>query len=303
MKTIISRNRSLARGSDFQRVVVYRAGSADESVLPFISRLPVAPKLNVHIISGSKRQNGTNLAVNVVPLRQDRGNLLDGVDSQIAQDLLAKCGPGNVPELLIRYSTRIAASLVVMPAAPSNGFTGWWSTSLAERVSRYIPVLAIPAGVPLGPLDTQRRLRWLVPLDGSAAAEAVLEPLRSIASWLPSDITLLQPLQFASLWRSRVAKSRVAQQIGPSIADSWDYLSQIASIYNFASPTRACCTTDSDSVCSIGRLANGPGIDAVALGFSNRGRFTRLVAAELSELLHAKVRKPVLMFRRAARYP
>jgi nucleotide-binding universal stress UspA family protein len=270
-------------------------------VLPFISRLPVAPNLTVHIISDSKRRNGTGLAVNVVPLPQDRGDRTNEAGSQLAQDLLANCGPGSVSELLIRYSRRIAASLVVVPATPSNHFTRWWSLSLAERVARHIPVLAIPAGVPLGPLDTQRRLRWLVPLDGSAAAEVVLDPLRSIASWLPSDITLLQPLQFASRWRTRVAGNRDARLTGISIADSRDYLSRTASIYNFASPTRVCCTTDSGSVCSIVRLANGPGIDAVALGFSNRGRFTRMVAAELSELLHAKVCKPVLMFRPAAR--
>jgi nucleotide-binding universal stress UspA family protein len=61
-------------------------------------------------------------------------------------------------------------------------------------------------------------------------------------------------------------------------------------------PARICCVTDCDPVRSILRLANSSAIDAVAIGLSKRWRVTRLLAAELNELLLRKVQKPVLLF-------
>jgi hypothetical protein len=144
----------------------------------------------------------------------------------------------------------------------------------------------------------QRRLRWLVPLDGSPFAEAILGPLRSLAGWLPSDITLVQPLTVARLWSERVGRIRMASasRMGLSISDSFEYLSRLGERGFADSPTRICCLTDSDPVRSIVRLANSPAIDAVAIGLSKRWRITRMFAAELNEFLYRKVRKPVLLF-------
>jgi hypothetical protein len=116
--------------------------------------------------------------------------------------------------------------------------------------------------------------------------------------WAASDITLLQPLEFARFWRERVGRNHLGSvsEIGPSISDSSDYLARIAERGFANSPNRVCCATDSDVARSIVRLANSSAIDAVAIGLSNRWRMTRLLAAELNELLFRKVRKPVLLF-------
>jgi hypothetical protein len=54
--------------------------------------------------------------------------------------------------------------------------------------------------------------------------------------------------------------------------------------------------TEADGVRSIVRLANSSAIDVVAIGLSNRWRITRLLAAELNEVLLRRLRKPVLLF-------
>jgi len=73
----------------------------------------------------------------------------------------------------------------------------WGAASLAERLAWHFPVLAIPAEGTAAAIDTGRQIRWLVPLDGSPTAEAILDALDSLANWLPTDITLLQPLEYA----------------------------------------------------------------------------------------------------------
>jgi nucleotide-binding universal stress UspA family protein len=294
-------DRSPALDSTSVRVLVYCERSADDSVLQFLSRLSTVRGLDIHIVGGSERQNSQNLTVRMLrPSRAiaGRDNRHCLVESKSAQRLLAKCGPGNVHEILARYGARISASLVIVTQTPANLINRWWSASLAERLAYYIPVLAIPAHDSSALFDIERRLRWLVPLDGSPYAEASLKPLRSVARWLPSDVTLLQPLAFARLWRDRIGGSLSASvaKMGPSISDSSDYLARMAELVFVNTPTRICCVTDPDPVRSILRLANSSAIDAVAIGLSKRWRLTRLLAAELNELLLRKVQKPVLLF-------
>jgi hypothetical protein len=294
-------DRSLALDSASVRVLVYSEQPTDKFVPQFLARMPSVRGLDVHIVGGSERQNRHNLAVRLLrPLRaiagRDNRNCL--VESKSAQRLLAKCGPGDVHEILARYGAKVSASLVIVTQTPANRINGWWSPSLAERLAYHIPVLAIPAHHASALFDMERRLRWLVPLDGSPYAEASLKPLRSVARWLPSDVTLLQPLAFARLWRDRIGGSRSASvaKMGPSISDSSDYLARMAELVFVDTPMRICCATDTDPVRSILRLANSSAIDAVAIGLSKRWRVTRLLAAELNELLLRKVQKPVLLF-------
>ena len=307
MKTTpLARNKSSAFDSIPMRLVVYCEGSTDEFALQLLSRIPSVPGLEVHIIGGSEPRNCKNLYVCVIRLAhgiQSSVNRLSAAETQSAQVLLTKCGPGNVPEVLGRYCTRIAANFVIITMRPGSGVRRWWSASLPERLACHFPVLAIPAEDSSGPFGMDRCLRWLVPLDGSGFAEAILNPLRSLASWLPSSITLLQPLAFAHLWRERVGRNHVASvsKMGPSIADSCDYLAKLAERGFGDSPTRVCCATDSDAVRSIIGLANSSAIDAVAIGLSNRWRMTRVLAAELNELLLHRLRKPVLLFGSASR--
>jgi nucleotide-binding universal stress UspA family protein len=288
------------------RLVVFSEQPAVASILGFLSGVAAVPEMEVHVVVGSNRRNGKNPTVRV--LRQDSGlstsgNRLTRFDSKPAQDLLSRCGPGNTYEVLARYCAKIGANLVIVTAGAAGRAATWGTTSLAERLAWHFPVLAIPAEGTAGAIETGRRVRWLVPLDGSPSAEAIVDPLAFVANWLPSDITLLQPLEYARLWQNRVGRMQPASiaRLGPSILDSSEYLAGIAGSRFANSPTRVCCTTEADAVRSIVRLANSSAIDAVAMGLSNRWRITRLLAAELNELLLRRVRKPVLLLQSGSR--
>jgi hypothetical protein len=292
--------RSPAFVSKGMRLVVFSEQPADASILGFLSGAPAVPEIEMHVVVGSNRRNGQNPTVRI--LRQDSGlstsgNRLTRFDSKPAQDLLSRCGPGNTHEVLARYCARIDANLVVVTAGAADRAAPWGPASLAERLAWHFPVLAIPAEGTAAAIETGRPIRWLVPLDGSASAEAIVDPLACVANWLPSDITLLQPLEYARLWHNRVGRKQPVSiaRLGPSILDSSEYLAGIAGSRFANSPTRVCCTTDADAVRSIVRLANSSAIDAVAMGLSNRWRITRLLAAELNEMLLRRVRKPILL--------
>jgi hypothetical protein len=305
MKTIpIARNKSAASDSSSMRIVVYSDGSTDEPVLRFLSHIPAVPGLDVHVVDGSERQKSQDLMVRVLrPAHALPGgpSRLTDAESVFAQALLAKCGPGRVHERLARYCAKVSANLIVVTMPRTNCIAPWWIPSRAERLASHTPVLAIPhENSSVLSEMAQRRLRWLVPLDGSTSAEKILYPLRCLAGWLPSDFTFIQPLAFAGLWRDRVARNQLGpvSKLGPSISDSSDYLARVAE-WGFAnSPTRVCCTIDSDAVRSIVRLANSPAIDAIAIGLSKRSRITRLLALELNDLLLRKVHKPILLLAR-----
>jgi nucleotide-binding universal stress UspA family protein len=297
--------RSPALISKGSRLVVFCERPADAFSLEFLSSIPAVPELDIHLVTGSDQRNGQNLTVREV--RQDSGlsdsgNRLTRIESKPAQELLSKCGPGNVHELLARYCARIDANLVIVKGGADRAAT-WGAASLAERLARHFPVLAVPAGGTAAAIDTGRRVRWLVPLDGSPWAEAILDPLDSLANWLPSDITMLQPLEYARLWQKRVGSKQRASiaRLGPSILDSCEYLAGMADSRFADSPTRVCCSTESNAVRSIVRLSNSSAFDAVAIGLSNRWRITRLLAAELNELLLRRARKPLLLLQSGSR--
>lgn len=296
--------RSPAFVSNGMRRVVFFEHPADASILGFLSGVAAVPAMEVHVV-GANRRNVQYPTVQV--LRQDSGlsnsgNRLARLDSQPAQDLLSRCGPGNTHEVLARYCATIGAHLVIVKVAANRAAT-WGAASLAERLALHFPVLVIPAEGNAATIEAGRRMRWLVPLDGSPSAEAILDPLDSIAKWLPSEVTLFQPLEYARLWQRRVGRNQRASfaRLGPSILDSSEYLAGLGESRFAGSPTRVCCSTESHAVGSIVRLANSPAFDAVAIGLSNRWRITRLLAAELNELLLRRVRKPVFLVQSRSR--
>lgn len=180
--------------SDTIRVVIYCAGPSDHSALQFLARLPPHPALQVHVVSPS--DYGQHLSVRVLSPLHAMQKKWPSKESKLAQALMGECGAGDVADRLANYCTEIAASLVIASASPTGTFRDWWSAPLAHRLACRIPVLSIPAGCESRILaKTERPIRWLVPLDGSPAAENILGHLHALSHWLPSELTLVRPLE------------------------------------------------------------------------------------------------------------
>jgi hypothetical protein len=280
------------------RVVVLREHRADASLGAFVNELSSLANVELHIVDAARSSERADDSISIVVRPHGIGGKRGhskAADSQQAQSLWSKCGPGNVSERLSRYSTRIGANLAVIQEGLSPDRRRWWRPSAAERLAFRVPVLSVPATTH-SVFDVWREFRWLVVLDGSPYAEAVLPPLQLMAHWLPADVTLAQPLIYAQLWRSRVAGGELATvtRLGVSIADSDDYLRRVAMQEGYAC-ARVCSVSDRNPAAALTRIIDSEAVDGVAIGISKRSRFMRRVTGEFNELILGKLKKPYLI--------
>ena len=105
---------------------------------------------------------------------------------------------GNSAETILEHTLERQADLIVMSTHGRSGLARWALGSVAERVVRTtsVPVLLIPDAAPAslaGKYATETTLmpRLLVPLDGSAIAEASLGPATELAALLDAEMRLL----------------------------------------------------------------------------------------------------------------
>src|SRR4051812_37349645 len=171
----------------------------DRSEQRFLRALASLSAVEPDVIELQARSAAVNLSGRVLRFggfSAEKGGGHRLVGSLPSQAVWDRCEPGALHERLIRYCMRSGAKLVVLPETLGKSTRGWWSRPLAETLSRHIPVLSIPKKSNWGQFGSpQRQMRWLVPLDGSASAEAVLGSLRSLVRWLPSELLLVQPLE------------------------------------------------------------------------------------------------------------
>ena len=280
------------------RVVVLRDNRAGGSQGMLVNHLSALADLELHIVDlAQSKVDVTDSASIVLPSNEigGRNEPSKAEQSRHAQSLWSKCGPGSMHDRVIRYSTRIGARLAIIQEEPSRDRRRWWRPSTAERLAFQVPVLSVPNAAESA-FDFSRQFRWLVVLDGSPYAEAVLRPLGTIARWLPSDFTLAQPLNYAQLWRGRVAGDQPAAvtRLGVSIADSGDYLTRVAARQD-GGCVRVLCVSDRNPEAALMRIMDSEAVDGVAIGVSRRSRFLRRLTGEFNELILGKLKKPYLL--------
>lgn len=196
------------------KVVVVCEQVQDRSAQQLIDILSSFQSLERHVIE--------------LPASESSRVVLGGAEAEAVWNATS---PGKTHERIARYCRRTAANLVIVPESVKGQKRSWWRESLVEKLARYVSVLSLRNQTNYQQLiGSQRRIRWLVALDGSSAAEQILAPLRAIISWLPSEVLLIQPLSYAQQWRNRLASHRPASiaRMGVSIADSTEYLQRIA---------------------------------------------------------------------------
>lgn len=105
---------------------------------------------------------------------------------------------GNPAEEILEQTMARQAEVIIMSTHGRSGLARWALGSVAERVARAapVPVLLMP-GMPVSapgsagepPLPSLSRI--LVPLDGSATAEAALQPAIALARLFEAEVRLL----------------------------------------------------------------------------------------------------------------
>jgi nucleotide-binding universal stress UspA family protein len=116
------------------------------------------------------------------------------------QDLSAvtEVRTGSIAEAILTAAREHQAAMIVMSSHGRGGLTRWMLGSVAQKVARHadIPVLILRGESPvlLAPAGEGAPHQVLVPLDGSALAEAALEPALALAAALdgPASVRLLR---------------------------------------------------------------------------------------------------------------
>lgn len=107
--------------------------------------------------------------------------------------------PGDPAAVICRRALEEGVDLVVMTTHGRTGFSRAWLGSVADGVLRraIVPVLMlrIAEAAPRRMGTVPHLQRILVPLDGSRAADAVLEPARALAEAVEGTLVLLRVVQ------------------------------------------------------------------------------------------------------------
>jgi nucleotide-binding universal stress UspA family protein len=131
--------------------------------------------------------------------REKARSYLDGVVQRIAAvspvPVAATLLDGPVAESLYRKATATDVDLVVMTVIGAGPWTRLWLGSVADELVRRLPMplLLLRPQEPAPELGREPAIKHiLLPLDGSVAAEQIVEPAAALATLMQAEFTLLR---------------------------------------------------------------------------------------------------------------
>jgi nucleotide-binding universal stress UspA family protein len=203
---------------------------------------------------------------------------------------------GPASKLLVQQAQTRGCNLIVMSSQGQTGLAGALLGSVACTVVREsdVPVLVIRERVAL-PQDA-RELTVLVPLDGSALAEAVIEPLLPLARTLGWRLQLLWVVDLppGDALAQEVPLDQRAKQERPSMVA---YLEQVAErIRGTGVPAEVRIDSGDRGDCIV-RCAEPDDVDLIAMSTHGRHGIGRLVLGSVAEHVISHASKPVFAVR------
>ncbi len=188
----------------FQRFFVPLDGSARaEKAIPVAARLAHAANGTVTLArilvpDAGSDEYGANVLANETRLIQsdvvaEAKAYLDTVLERYDQELegihlVLETAPGTIPSTLLTLSDQEQSDLIVMCSRGDTWLKRWIFGSVAQATFRrsHLPVLVLSEHGATLSLEGSP-LRILVPLDGSALAETVLDPIFQLLSTVPAS--------------------------------------------------------------------------------------------------------------------
>ncbi len=217
---------------------------------------------------------------------------------------------GPFVERLIGAVTAAAADLVVVATRGRGPFARFWLGSVTEDLIRPcpVPVLVVRPADPTTPADLSHppRLRHLVvPLDGTALAEEIVEPAARLGSLFGADFTLLSVADAAA---DRDADAPLARTEGdpadlPAAADrTGAYLAGVARRFAGRGAVHYHVDWEGPVADRIVEQAQAHAESAVALATHARAGLSRLMAGSVADEVIRRATGPVLVLHPPARH-
>jgi nucleotide-binding universal stress UspA family protein/predicted transcriptional regulator len=206
----------------------------------------------------------------------------------------------NPVDLIRDVARSEEAGLIVMSTHGRSGFGRYLYGSVADELLRQadVPLLLLPPACER-PFATDRRLRLLVPLDGSALAEDALDPARALAEALGGDVLLLQVTPPADSSSPLVVRSDPEA----GVAEAMNYLEAVAATMRssaVAVAARAVAGDVGQTAPTIARLAREEGADLIVMATHGRGGLARLVLGSIATGVLQRTTVPIMLLRPTA---
>jgi nucleotide-binding universal stress UspA family protein len=228
---------------------------------------------------------------------------------------------GDVLSALVEYAERTGPDLVVMTTHGRSGLSRLWLGSITDGIARKlrIPVLVthgeaagdVEHGSDSGAVDAPMFSRVLVPLDGSANAEAIFPSISALV--MPDEVTVallrvvVAPVQTDPRLKAGVsARSPYLAGIAAAQVEALAYLDDVADslrAIGIRSTTHVAVHPDpasvilnfaSDSPCASGNL-----VDLIALAPHERTTRDRLLLGSVTDKVLRGATTPVLLHHHA----
>ena len=241
-------------------------------------------------------------------VREGAEAYLDGLASEMEEDgirVTTAVLEGGVPLALDGYLKRSRIPLVVMTTHGSGGLRRWWLGSVADAILRkgsahLLLVRPWNGDEGEGEEETERTFRHVVvPLDGSAEAEAALFPARQLARRFGSRLSVVRvvpaPLELTSIYG--VAGVRMEGDGHRRRKDeATEYLESVVARGGDPVPEAhvAEAAAAADGVIQAARDVEG---DLLVLSSHGRGGLSRMVLGSVADKIIRGTTLPVLVVR------
>jgi nucleotide-binding universal stress UspA family protein len=211
---------------------------------------------------------------------------------------------GPVADTLREHIRERGIDLVVMTSRGQGGLRRLWLGSVADALVRgsAVPVLLVRPEEHPSPRPVLENLsRILVPVDGSALSEAILDPARELAALAGAELMLVQVVQplASPLEGHGAAPLRFDVELTTlRRKEAADYLSHLAERCAAAGVRTAHAATLGTNVAdAILGLAESATIGCVAMATHGRGGVKRLALGSVADKVVRTAHCPILVYR------
>ena len=250
-------------------------------------------------------------------LQEVTKRLAAGLNVQVTSALLD--GRGTIAETLNHYVKATGTDLIVMATHGRGALTRFWLGSVADQLVRQAerPLLLVrpPEGAEAPPNLVQEQVfqHILIPLDGSALSEQILEHAIALGELMHADYTLLRVVDLSMLPSypptSYIGLDR--QLLEELQAKAQTYLDSVANRLRaqVGTPSQAPLQIQTRVVVhqqpavAILEEAGKDGIDLVAMETHGWGGLTRLFVGSIADKVLRGAPKPVLIHRPQSKSP
>jgi nucleotide-binding universal stress UspA family protein len=215
---------------------------------------------------------------------------------------------GLAADQLYVHATAFGADLVVMTTHGYGPLSSMWVGSVADTLVRRLPmpiVLTRPHDEALDLLEeihNQPFEHVLIPLDGSAVAEDILEPALALGAAMGARYTLLQAIQVPVLGYAPAAHAvgLEEQMLAEWRAEAQAYLDQVADRLRGQGYQVDTYISIGPSAIAILDYAREQAADLIALATHGRGGVVRMLLGSVADKVVRGAGTPVLIRRPCA---